>query len=274
MNRPGHPDDALPVPPARFHRDGESGLSPADRPPRPASLGWLAARLPALLLGFSLGVLAAGLKPQAGPASRDEYEVKAAFLHKFPLFVEWPAGAVGATNDPIKVCVLGRDPFGPRLENVISNRLSNGRPFEFHRVRQVEEAVKAGCQILFIADSERPRLPAILAGVAGRPILTVSDSPGFGPQGVMINFFLQDGSVKFELNRPAAKAAGLRLSSQLPHSPPPATPKGGSESPPRLFLRSPGVPPRLPDQSGPRPPSKPAALTLRPAGDRHGPRTS
>src|SRR6185295_16921977 len=57
-----------------------------------------------------LGVLAA-----AG-AAEPEYAVKAAYLVKFPFFVEWPASAFASPTAPLVLCVIGDDPFGSLLD--------------------------------------------------------------------------------------------------------------------------------------------------------------
>jgi len=49
----------------------------------------------------------------------------------------------------------------------------------------------------------------------GAHTLTVAEFDGFSASGGMINFFLQDSKVKFELNLAAATTAGLDVSSKL-----------------------------------------------------------
>jgi hypothetical protein len=187
-------------------------------------LGWLA------LLFWCVLVTSAEPPDPAGQAKYDEYEIKAAFLHRYPLFVEWPNGAFASPQAPVVIGVLGRDPFGPRLETVISNKIVRGRSFTFHRLDRVEEVASARCHILFISRSERERVTEILSRLRNTPILTVGDTPGFGAEGVMVNFFIRDRSVRFEINREAAAKAGLKLDSQLlslgerPKRPPPGAP--------------------------------------------------
>ena len=47
------------------------------------------------------------------------------------------------------------------------------------------------------------------------PILTVGETPRFIEQGGIVNFFLENGKVRFEINRSAAERSGLRISSRL-----------------------------------------------------------
>jgi hypothetical protein len=55
----------------------------------------------------------------------------------------------------------------------------------------------------------------IVKSLKGKPILTVTDTPGPVFAGVMIRFTLERRRLHFHINHQAAKAAGLTLSSRL-----------------------------------------------------------
>jgi hypothetical protein len=58
-------------------------------------------------------------------------------------------------------------------------------------------------------------MDALLAASAGKPVLTVSDIPGFLDRGGMIQFLVQDNRVRFSVNlRPVARSS-ISLSSEL-----------------------------------------------------------
>ncbi len=84
-----------------------------------------------------------------------EYDLKAAFLFNFAQFVEWPASAFVSADEPFTIGVLGEDPFGAALDDVIRNERVNGRPLVVRRCRSVDDS--KGCQILFISKSESPK---------------------------------------------------------------------------------------------------------------------
>ena len=73
----------------------------------------------------------------------------------------------------------------------------------------------AGCQVVFISSSEDPRLEEILAGLADRPVLTVSEGEAAAAKGAIIGLVLEENRVRFEVNVGAARRAKLRLGSQL-----------------------------------------------------------
>jgi hypothetical protein len=152
------------------------------------------------------------LSPTAYAGSYEEYQVKAAFLHKFAKFVEWPSIVFSSESDPFMLCVSGKDPFGKALDT-LQDKTIGKRKFVIKRLQSIEDARE--CHILFISSSEKAALQQILKAVRNKQTLTVGDTEGFAQSGVMINFTMQEGKVQFEVNPQAIRQAGLTVSSQL-----------------------------------------------------------
>jgi hypothetical protein len=147
----------------------------------------------------------------AGSRSRaqvpNEYEVKAAFLAKFASFVEWPEGSGAAGGSRRCIAVVGQDPFGAVLDEVVKGK------FAIRRFRPGQEP--SGCQIVFVSASEGKRLAPLLEHLRRSATLTVGDMPAFCEQGGMINLALTNDHVSLEINPEAAGQARLQLSSKL-----------------------------------------------------------
>ena len=170
-----------------------------------------AQRLRLIALGWLLawGSCASGtVLAAATPA-----QVEAVFLFNFTQFVEWPPQAFADSTAPIIIGVLGADPFGATLDEVVRGEVVNGHPLIVHRAQRIEEL--KDCQILFLSRSERAHFGPVLAKLKGRNVLTVSDLDEFANEGGMICFVLVDNKVRLRVNLEAAKAAGLTLSSKL-----------------------------------------------------------
>jgi hypothetical protein len=153
------------------------------------------------------------LPPETG--ARDtaaEYDVKAAFLYSFTKFIEWPESAFHDDRSSLRLCVLGDDPFGGSLQEIMNGEVA-GRHLTVLRVSSLKEP--AGCQVLFVSRSEREKLPQILNAVREAPVLTVGDTSGFLEEGGIVNFVLQGSKVRFEINQASAERAGIRISSKL-----------------------------------------------------------
>lgn len=153
-----------------------------------------------------LSALAAAMPVRAVELS--EYQLKAAFLYNFASFTTWPAD-VGNT---LKLCIHGRDPFGPELDALQGKRVD-------HRQISVERKPPAStlgsCQIVFISGSAANDIPATLESLGRAPALTVADSPGAARQGVMLNMDVARDKITFAANMKAAQRARLVLSSKL-----------------------------------------------------------
>ncbi len=139
----------------------------------------------------------------------EEYALKAAFIEKFTHFVEWPDDS----KKVFKLCVIGDNPFNGALQNLATLSRIKNKPAVFDNIENADSA--QGCAMLFIDTSNQPFLRKILERLHNSPVLTISDTPGFAQQGVMINFIRKDSKIHFEINPEAAQAAGLKISSRL-----------------------------------------------------------
>jgi YfiR/HmsC-like len=154
---------------------------------------------------------AAFLLPYAAAQPKLESEVKAAFLLNFTRFVDWPAQSFENSSSPLTICIIGDDPFGRVLDQLVEGETSNGRKIEVDRMRRAPAA--KSCQVLFVSRSEK-NVPALLAGV-GTGVLTVSDREKFLNEGGMIALFLEGTHVRFDINLRAATKASLSLNARL-----------------------------------------------------------
>jgi hypothetical protein len=161
-------------------------------------------RLLPLIAVLSIAASAAAAQDESREVAA-EYRLKAAYLFNFTKFVEWPQDSAAG---PLTVCIASQNPFGTVLVDAIRHERVNGRPLDVRVVRQT-----AGCDVVFI-----PRGVAYepyLRAARGRPVLTVGEAPQFLDDGGIINFVVEEGRVRFEINRDAAAQANLTISSHL-----------------------------------------------------------
>jgi len=164
------------------------------------------------LVGLSLALLLAPANFGASLPSR-EYQVKAIFLFNFIQFVQWPPATFAGPEAPIHIGVLGYDPFGPALEAAINGETVRKRPL--HVIRSHHWQDLQHCHLVFISPSERQHVDQILRAFSTRPVLTVSEVPGFAERGGVINFFFEGQKIRFEINPSAARRHDIRMSAQL-----------------------------------------------------------
>jgi hypothetical protein len=164
----------------------------------------------------ALGLIILLLVVEGSPSpaqAPSEYAVKAAFLVKFIHYVEWPADG-RSERAPFVVGVLGTDPFGNVLDEMLAEKQVNGRKIVARRFKRLEDAA-TGSSILFISSSEWPDLTEILRTMDRHPVLTVGEIDHFASRGGVIGFRLEGNKVRFDINAERADRAGLKVSSQL-----------------------------------------------------------
>jgi hypothetical protein len=172
----------------------------------------IAARKTWLLMGLVSFHLVVPVQPRA-QAAPSEYQVKAAYLFNFLKFIEWPEASFADPLAPMVVGVVGEDPFGSSLPEVVIGKTVQGRDLVLRKYRVGEDL--RGAHLLFISASERKQLPQILSSLRGSSVLTVADTEGFLDAGGMIQFVSANEQIHFAINVDALKGSRLKVSSKL-----------------------------------------------------------
>ena len=152
----------------------------------------------------SLATLSDARQPSA------EYDVKAAFVLNFVRYVEWPQAR---RVPPLDACVLATNPFGDRLDAVVSGEQWQGGAIEVRLVQDMRRATD--CHVLYVPDTAADRFASGVSAIAGLPVLTVGEHERFLEQGGMIRLFVEQNRVRFSINQRTADSAGLVISSRL-----------------------------------------------------------
>jgi YfiR/HmsC-like len=145
------------------------------------------------------------------------YVLKAVYLEKFSRFVTWPEEcSMDDSEKPFVISVIGKTPLYKNLEQIYSMQKINNKKVEIRKINNLYEIKNS--HILVIAESEKRNLLNILALTEKLPVLTVSESPNFANEGVLINFFEERNKLKFEVNETAVIKSPLQMSFYLMNS--------------------------------------------------------
>jgi hypothetical protein len=147
----------------------------------------------------------------AALAQPREQDVKAAFLFKFPSFVEWPQGAL--RDGPIVIAVAGAEEVAAELQQIVPGRNVQGRPVVVRRL--LEGEAFADVHLLFLGRGQASRLREVTRAAPAQPLLIVCDWEGALEQGAVVNFLRGDGRVRFEVALDNAERRGLRISPRM-----------------------------------------------------------
>lgn len=175
-------------------------------------------RLPVRVLAILAGTILAALAA-AGPGvpslglDSKEHRVKAAFLHHFVRFVEWPEESFESEESPIVLLVLGEDPFGKILEDTFRGKRANGRPIRIEREPELDELPHA--HLVFVSDSLAPKISEITRFYEPRNGLIVGEAEGIASDGAAVGFYKLKKKVRFAINADAVKRTKLEVSSEL-----------------------------------------------------------
>lgn len=135
-----------------------------------------------------------------------EYDLKAAYLYNFSVFIDWPV----LPEDTFNLCLLGPDNFGPALKR-LESKVVHQRPVSVARLSSLSALRR--CQMLFIHEREAPNMRRILAELGDAPVLTVTDSPLV--QGTMIALAIEESRLVFDIALNRMRAAGLSPRAKL-----------------------------------------------------------
>lgn len=142
-----------------------------------------------------------------------EYQIKAVFLFNFTQFVEWPEAAFEQPDSPLVIGILGYDPFGDYIDQIVRGEVVGNRPLVVKRFAHIGEL--EDCHILFLGLDTKQKTRDALGLLKSKPILTVSDTDGFARMGGTVRFYEDAGRIRMRINMQSAEEANLVVSSKL-----------------------------------------------------------
>jgi len=142
----------------------------------------------------------------------EEYQLKAAFLFNFTKFITWPPSDPSGTAPKLTVCIVSAKQVAEAMAAATKGKSVDGRQVV---VQELSSPANLGtCQLVFIG-SQGKRTEEILGAAKRFPIVTVGEDEKFLRRGGVINFVLEGGKLRFEINTDAASRAGVSISSKL-----------------------------------------------------------
>jgi len=164
--------------------------------------------------GAAAAGAAAGESAVSGAPSPTEARVKAAFVFNFARYAGWPRDAFAENGSPLVIGVLEPSALAGALEEALRDKNVHGRPVALRRFRDARE-IDAPLHLLVMAGAGPRVTPGLPAFVMTAPVLTVGEAEGFCQRGGAVNFYLDDGHVRFEVNSDVIARQRLTMSSAL-----------------------------------------------------------
>ena len=160
-----------------------------------------------------VSLLFSGARAQSPAAG--EYQVKAAYLYNFAKSAVWSGQSLPDRSSALVIGVVGGDDeFVDILKKMVTGKSIGIHPVEAKRVSTDDEL--KSCQLVFLRSSAgRKRTQAAVSALASASVLLVGEDEGFLQEGGMINLFLKNGTVRFEVDRSSLERANIHLSTEL-----------------------------------------------------------
>jgi hypothetical protein len=162
---------------------------------------------------FLIFILTGVLSEKQSFGQTRESLIKAGYIEKFTHFVQWPETNNSDSRNTFTIALIGKNTFGSDLEDLFMRTKVKNKTVKINYISSTDEI--DNCMILFISGSEKNNLDNILKYTTGKPVLTISDTKGFGEKGVILNMFLVGNYVRYEINRQTLDKSGLLINSLL-----------------------------------------------------------
>lgn len=153
-----------------------------------------------------------------------EESIKAAFLERFTMFIQWPKPI-----ESYNICIYDDERFAQTMEKSYSNRLFNNRPLKVVSLKigdPFDEMQK--CHILYFRGSKPHQNETLLNTLRKNNVLIISDDDDDAKRGAMIGFYLQNNTFRFVINQRNLENANLNVSYKLLNFATVIEPTGGS----------------------------------------------
>jgi hypothetical protein len=140
-----------------------------------------------------------------------EESIKAAYLERFALFIQWPKSVESYT-----VCIYNDNDFARTLQQNYSSHLFNSRPINVISLKTGDPSEEMfNCHILYFRGSKPSQNESLLSALRKNNVLIISDDGADTRKGAMIGFYLEHNTFRFVINQRNLENANLTASYKL-----------------------------------------------------------
>lgn len=136
--------------------------------------------------------------------TQDLSRYQALFMSKFIDYVKWPEG-----KDNLVVGIVGNSRTLIELQKMMEQKNKAV-------IKKISSAADvAGCDMVFLPADQSKLFSTINNDTMGRSILIITEGEELARQGAVISFYVDQGKLKFFINKSAAEARNLQISGAL-----------------------------------------------------------
>jgi hypothetical protein len=136
--------------------------------------------------------------------------MKAVAFEQISRFIRWP-DKDDNSNGPERFILglWGHNIVIEKAEELYTEQRIKDKVVEIRHILKMDDVID--CHLLYIAEEEKDDLSNLVEITRQRPILTISDSPGFIDRGILVNLYIKMNKLRFEVNEQGFHEAGLEI---------------------------------------------------------------
>lgn len=160
---------------------------------------------------LGLGMLAIMLTPLKGIAGiTTENQLKTVYIYNFMRFVQWPENKI---QQPTRqVCIYPSNHFGELLLQLEQRKIAD-KKIKVKVLSRLAE-IKS-CHVVFLNSISKAKLIKVVAIAEKHHVLTISDQHQFTNKGGMIQLFVKQGKIHFNINYYRSQLAMIEINSKI-----------------------------------------------------------
>jgi hypothetical protein len=145
------------------------------------------------------------------PSFGQDYKFHRVYFYNFTKYIQWPESYNTAE---FVIGVAGESAILESLNDMAKSKQAGGTQFKIVELNSKMTKLPQ-LNILYIPPTESGNLQKWKSMLKGTATLIVTEEEGMAKEGSMINFYLDNSKLKFEVNRMEAEKAGLKIASEL-----------------------------------------------------------
>jgi hypothetical protein len=140
-------------------------------------------------------------------------DLKAAYIENITRFIEWPASKLDPGKEKYIFGIYQDHEFFDRLNEVFSKRKIRELEVDIIEIKSPDQI--PGCDICYFGNIKKTDFEKLLSGINSKGILCFSESEDLRLSGIHVNFYLESGKLRFEVNMKSMEKSGFHVSSVL-----------------------------------------------------------
>lgn len=137
-------------------------------------------------------------------------QVQSGLIYHFTKYVEWPANM---RSGNFVIAVVGKTDITKFLKALASSKMAGTQKIVVKEFKSINDITK--CHIIYLPKSEYKDFSiAVTKGISFNSLL-ITEKSGLGKKGACINFIIDGGKPKFEVNKSAIQKAKLKINDKL-----------------------------------------------------------